>query len=200
MDQSIEQDLSADICVIGGGSGRLSVAAGAAQMGVSVVLFERGLMGEDCLNYGCVPSKAMLAAGHAAALSRKAGHFGISLPVADVDFGKVNSHVRDVIAGIEPHDSVERFEALGVRVIRAQAAFWSRTVSGGGFRLRARRFVIATGSSALIPPIRGSRQYTFSDQRDYFRSDQAPGSSADRWRQSDWSANLQRRIAISAQM
>ena len=156
MDQSIEQDLSADICVIGGGSGGLSVAAGAAQMGVSVVLFERGLMGGDCLNYGCVPSKAMLAAGHAAALSRKAGHFGISLPIADVDFGKVNSHVRDVIAGIEPHDSVERFEALGVRVIRAQAAFTdSRTVSGGGFRLRARRFVIATGSSALIPPIRG---------------------------------------------
>ena len=156
MDQSIEQDLSADICVIGGGSGGLSVAAGAAQMGVSVVLFERGLMGGDCLNYGCVPSKAMLAAGHAAALSRKAGHFGISLPVADVDFGKVNSHVRDVIAGIEPHDSVERFEALGVRVIRAQAAFTdSRTVSGGGFRLRARRFVIATGSGALIPPIRG---------------------------------------------
>ena len=156
MNQTIEQDLSADICVIGGGSGGLSVAAGAAQMGTSVVLFERGLMGGDCLNYGCVPSKAMLAAGHIAALSRQAGHFGISLPVADVDFCKVNGHVRDVIAGIEPHDSVERFEELGVRVIKAQAAFTdARTVSGGGVRLRARRFVIATGSSAMIPPIKG---------------------------------------------
>lgn len=154
--QTTAQDISADICVIGGGSGGLSVAAGAVQMGASVVLFERGLMGGDCLNYGCVPSKAMLAAGHAAATARTAGRFGISLPAPDIDFGKVHAHVRDVIAGIEPHDSVERFEELGVRVIQAQATFLdARTVSGGGFRVRARRFVIATGSSAMIPPIAG---------------------------------------------
>ncbi|WP_193173940.1 dihydrolipoyl dehydrogenase family protein [Nisaea nitritireducens] len=154
--QTIEQDISADICVIGGGSGGLSVAAGAVQMGASVVLFERGLMGGDCLNYGCVPSKAILAAGHAAATARTAGRFGVSLPAPEVDFGKVHAHVRDVIAGIEPHDSVERFEELGVRVIQAQATFSdARTVSGGGFRVRARRFVIATGSSAMIPPIAG---------------------------------------------
>ena len=150
------QEISADICVIGGGSGGLSVAAGAVQMGASTVLFERGLMGGDCLNYGCVPSKAMLAAGHAAAAARTAGRFGISLPAAEIDFSKVHAHVRDVIAGIEPHDSVARFEELGVQVIQAQASFAdARTVTGGGFRVRARRFVIATGSSALIPPIAG---------------------------------------------
>ncbi|MEP6147039.1 MAG: FAD-dependent oxidoreductase, partial [Nisaea sp.] len=90
--QNTEQEISADICVIGGGSGGLSVAAGAVQMGASVVLFERGLMGGDCLNYGCVPSKAMLAAGHAAAAARGAARFGVSLPEPDVDFGKVHDH------------------------------------------------------------------------------------------------------------
>lgn len=150
------QEITADICVIGGGSGGLSVAAGAVQMGASTVLFERGLMGGDCLNYGCVPSKALLAAGHAAAAARKAGPFGISLPAPEIDFSKVHAHVRDVIAGIEPHDSVARFEELGVRVIQAQATFSdARTVTGGGVRVRARRFVIATGSSAMIPPIAG---------------------------------------------
>ncbi len=154
--QNNEQEISADICIIGGGSGGLSVAAGAVQMGASVVLFERGLMGGDCLNYGCVPSKAMLAAGHAAAAARGAARFGVSLPEPNVDFGKVHAHVRDVIAGIEPHDSVERFEELGVRVIQAQATFAdARTITGGGFRVQARRFVIATGSSAMIPPIAG---------------------------------------------
>lgn len=154
--QNTGQELSVDICIIGGGSGGLSVAAGAVQMGASVVLFERGLMGGDCLNYGCVPSKAMLAAGHAAAAARRATRFGVSLPEPDINFQQVHDHVRDVIAGIEPHDSVERFEELGVRVIQAQATFAdTRTVTGGGFRVRARRFVIATGSSAMIPPIAG---------------------------------------------
>ncbi|WP_193184516.1 dihydrolipoyl dehydrogenase family protein [Nisaea sediminum] len=148
--------IETDICVIGGGSGGLSVAAGAVQMGASVVLFERGRMGGDCLNYGCVPSKALLAAGHAAATARSAGRFGVTLPEPEIDFARVHAHVQDVIAGIAPHDSVERFEKLGVRVIEAAASFAdSRTVTGGGYRVRARRFVIATGSSAAIPPVAG---------------------------------------------
>lgn len=151
-----DKQIETDICVIGGGSGGLSVAAGAVQMGAGVVLFERGLMGGDCLNYGCVPSKALLAAGHTAAAARKAGHFGVSLPEPNIDFARVHDHVRDVIAGIEPHDSVERFESLGVKVVQAEARFTDqRTVSGGGYRVRARRFVIATGSSAAVPPIEG---------------------------------------------
>ncbi|UUX51994.1 FAD-dependent oxidoreductase [Nisaea acidiphila] len=170
-----EKLIETDICVIGGGSGGLSVAAGAVQMGTSVVLFERGRMGGDCLNYGCVPSKALLAAGHAAAAARKADRFGISLPEPDVDFARVHAHVRDVIAGIEPHDSVERFEKLGVKVIQAAATFTdTRTVTGGGYRVRARRFVIATGSSAAIPPVEGLKDTPYLTNETIFDLTERP--------------------------
>ncbi len=113
--------LTPDLAVIGAGSGGLSVAAGAVQMGASVVLVEKGRMGGDCLNYGCVPSKSLLAASHAAHVVRTAGTYGVNGHEPEIDFTAVRKHVRDVIAGIAPHDSVERFEALGVQVIRAAA-------------------------------------------------------------------------------
>lgn len=118
------EHLTPDLCVVGAGSGGLSVAAGAAQMGASVVLVEKGRMGGDCLNFGCVPSKALLAAAHAAANARDMGRFGVSARggVA-VDFAAVMDHVRDVIAGIAPHDSQERFESLGCTVLRESARF-----------------------------------------------------------------------------
>lgn len=146
-----------DICVIGAGSGGLSVAAGAVQMGASVALFERGKMGGDCLNYGCVPSKALLAAGHAAAHYGHTSQFGVAGGSADVDFAAVNDHVHGVIAGIAPHDSVERFEDLGVEVYQEGARFAGpREVIGeNGTKVRARRFVIAIGSSPAVPPIPG---------------------------------------------
>lgn len=146
-----------DICVIGAGSGGLSVAAGAVQMGASVALFERAKMGGDCLNYGCVPSKALLAAGHAAAHYGHTSQFGVAGGSADVDFAAVNDHVHGVIAGIAPHDSVERFEDLGVEVYQEGARFSGpREVIGeNGTKVRARRFVIATGSSPAVPPIPG---------------------------------------------
>lgn len=145
-----------DICVIGAGSGGLSVAAGAAQMGARVVLIEKGEMGGDCLNYGCVPSKALLAAAAHAQAMRTGAAFGIAPVEPQVDFARVEAHVKDVIAGIAPHDSQERFEGLGVKVIRAQARFVdARTVEAGGVRVRARRFVIATGSRPVVPPIPG---------------------------------------------
>lgn len=148
--------LHADLCVIGAGSGGLSVAAGAAQMGASVVLIEAEAMGGDCLNTGCVPSKSLIAAAHAAQSARAAGRFGVALPEPQVDFRRVHAHVHGVIAAIAPHDSVERFEGLGCTVIRARAAFMdARTVEAGGTRVRARRFVIATGSRAAVPPIPG---------------------------------------------
>ncbi len=149
--------LEVDLCVIGGGSGGLTVAAGAAQMGAKTVLFERAKMGGDCLNYGCVPSKALLAAGHAAAHYGQSGVFGIEGGPARVAFDKVNDHVRGVIAEIAPHDSVGRFEELGVRVIQEAARFTGRreVTGSGGTRVRARRFVIATGSSPAVPPIPG---------------------------------------------
>lgn len=145
-----------DLCVIGAGSGGLSVAAGAAQMGASVILVERGRMGGDCLNFGCVPSKALLAASRSAQAARQSGRFGIDASVRPIDGERIHEHVHGVIAAIAPHDSVERFEGLGVRVIRDHARFIAGDqIEAGGQRVRARRFVIATGSSPLIPAIPG---------------------------------------------
>ncbi|MBC06613.1 FAD-dependent oxidoreductase [Thalassospira sp.] len=145
-----------DICVIGAGSGGLSVAAGAVQMGAKVVLIEKGKMGGDCLNTGCVPSKALLAAAHAAENARQASRFGVLTGSVDVDFGRAIDHVHSVIAGIAPHDSVERFEELGCTVIQAEARFTGPgEVIAGDSTIKAKRFVIATGSRAAIPPIPG---------------------------------------------
>src|SRR3954468_19490978 len=153
----VAEPLSPDICVIGAGSGGLSVAAAAAAFGVSVVLVEKGKMGGDCLNYGCVPSKALLAAAKHAAEPTHVTPFGLTLPRAEVDFGKVNAHVHGVIAAIAPNDSKERFGGLGVQVIEGAARFKdARTVVvGERFEIKARRFVIAPGSSAALPPIPG---------------------------------------------
>ncbi len=148
--------VSCDICVIGAGSAGLSVAAGAVQMGASVVLIEKGEMGGDCLNTGCVPSKALIAAAHKAHAASANPAFGVTLPAPEVRFDTVHDHVHGVIAAIAPHDSVERFEGLGVMVIKAAARFLDpRTVEAGGRRIRARRFVVATGSRASVPPVPG---------------------------------------------
>ena len=104
------ETIMTDLCVIGAGSGGLSIAAGAAQMGARVVLIEKHKMGGDCLNYGCVPSKALIKAGHVAQTFREAEKFGIKAVEPDIDMAKVEAHVKDVIAGIAPNDSVERFE------------------------------------------------------------------------------------------
>ncbi len=150
------ETIRADLCIIGAGSGGLSVAAGAAQLGRKVVLIERHKMGGDCLNYGCVPSKALIAAAHRAQSIRDAVPFGVSADEPKIDFARVMSHVREVIAAIEPNDSVERFEKLGVRVIKASARFTSpNEVDAGGTRIQAKRFVIATGSAPLVPAIPG---------------------------------------------
>ncbi|MFZ4808571.1 MAG: dihydrolipoyl dehydrogenase family protein [Hyphomicrobiaceae bacterium] len=145
-----------DLCVIGAGSGGLSVAAAAAAFGRSVVLVEKHKMGGDCLNYGCVPSKALIAAGRRAQAMRTAAPFGIAPVEPAIDPAAVRAHVDGVIAGIAPNDSVERFTGLGVRVVLAAARFVdARTVVAGELRIRARRFVIATGSSPAVPPIPG---------------------------------------------
>jgi len=148
--------IETDLCVIGAGSAGLSAAAGAVQMGARVVLIEAAKMGGDCLNYGCVPSKAMLAsAKHAAAMTGGAG-LGVAPVAPQVDFAAVKDHVERVIAGIAPHDSQERFEGLGVEVIRGHACFVSPgELEVDGRRITARRFVIATGSQPLVPPIPG---------------------------------------------
>lgn len=150
------QSLKTDILVIGGGSGGLSVAAGAAQMGADVTLLEGHKMGGDCLNYGCVPSKALIASGKAAYGMGHAAQYGIADMVPSVDYAAAKDHVADVIAQIEPVDSQERFESLGVRVIREFGRFISPTeVEAGDYRITARRIVISTGSSPFVPPIPG---------------------------------------------
>jgi pyruvate/2-oxoglutarate dehydrogenase complex dihydrolipoamide dehydrogenase (E3) component len=144
-----------DLCVIGAGSAGLSLAAGAVQMGARVVLVEGHKMGGDCLNYGCVPSKALIAAARQAQIVRQGG-FGVAATEPQIDYAAAMDHVQHAIATIAPHDSVERFEGLGVRVIRAWGRFVSpRELEAGEHVIRARRFVIATGSRPLVPPIPG---------------------------------------------
>ncbi len=148
--------LNVDIAVIGAGSGGLSVAAGAAQLGASTVLVEKHVMGGDCLNTGCVPSKALLASAKAARRWQSDAALGIRYAAPEVDFPAVNRHVKEVIAAIAPNDSVDRFESLGVKVIQGAARFTARNeITVGDSRIRARRFVIATGSRAATPPIPG---------------------------------------------
>jgi pyruvate/2-oxoglutarate dehydrogenase complex dihydrolipoamide dehydrogenase (E3) component len=154
--------LKPDICVIGAGSAGLSVAAGAAQLGAETILIEAGRMGGDCLNYGCVPSKALLAAAKAATQHLHAAEFGVQYPPPRIDLAGVQAHINAVIAAIAPHDSVERFEGLGVTVLRSWAKFVDdRTVEAGDTRIQARRFVLATGSSPSIPPVAGLEQVPY---------------------------------------
>ncbi len=154
--------INTDLCVIGAGSGGLSVAAGAVQMGARVVLLEGGKMGGDCLNYGCVPSKALIAAAKAAHGMTSGARYGVTPVEPQVDYAAAKDHVAGAIAAIEPHDSQERFEELGVRVIREYGRFISRTeVQAGEAVIKARRFVIATGSSPLVPPIPGLEEIPY---------------------------------------
>jgi pyruvate/2-oxoglutarate dehydrogenase complex dihydrolipoamide dehydrogenase (E3) component len=148
--------LTPDFCVIGGGSGGLSFAAGAVQMGASVILIERDKMGGDCLNYGCVPSKALISAAKSFHEIQRSELFGWSCASSKVDFKKVQMHVQGTIKRIAPNDSVERFEKLGVKVIKEEASFIDDdTVQAGEYKIKAKRFVISTGSSPFIPDIKG---------------------------------------------
>ena len=150
--------IKTDICIIGAGSGGLSIAAGAVQMGARVVLLEGHKMGGDCLNYGCVPSKALLAAGK----------MGLA-------FGKAKDHVQSAIDTIAPHDSVERFKGLGVQVITEYGSFISPTeVQAGDTVITARRFVIATGSSPFVPPLPGLDTVPYDTNETIFQNRTKP--------------------------
>ena len=167
--------LKVDLCVIGAGSGGLSVAAGAVQMGASVALVERHKMGGDCLNYGCVPSKALLAAAHEAATHQSSAAFGVGERPAEVDFAEVHRHVHGVIGAIAPHDSVERFEGLGVKVLQGAARFTGRReIDVDGQTVRAKYFVIATGSRATAPPIPGLDETPYHTNETIFDLTEAP--------------------------
>ena len=159
--------IKTDICIIGAGSGGLSIAAGAVQMGARVILLEGHKMGGDCLNYGCVPSKALIASAKQAHAMSQGAQYGVANVAADVDYAAAKDHVHDVIATIAPVDSVERFEGLGVQVITEFGRFISPTeVQAGHTVIEARRFVVATGSGPFVPPIpglEGVKVYTNED-------------------------------------
>lgn len=167
--------IKADLAIIGAGAGGLSVASGAAQLGARVVLFEHGEMGGDCLNFGCVPSKALIAAANTAHAARNSERLGVVASRGSVDFAGVMAHVRGTIAAIAPHDSQERFEGLGVRVIREAAHFAdSRTLQSSTATVRARRIIVATGSRPRVPDIPGLRDEPFLTNETIFSLTQLP--------------------------
>lgn len=174
-EKNTQNRMNVDLCIIGAGSGGLSIAAGAVQMGASVVLIERDKMGGDCLNTGCVPSKALLAAGKAAQKMRDSGKYGVTAQEPEIDFKAAHDHVHGVIDGIAPHDSVERFEGLGVHVITEHGEFISpREVQAGNTIVRARRFIIATGSRAFVPPIPGIDSVPHFTNENIFENTELP--------------------------
>ncbi len=165
-----------NLVVIGAGTAGLVTAAGAAGLGARVALIERELLGGDCLNVGCVPSKALIRAARAAAQVRDAAQFGIHIPPGvRVDFAGVMQRMRRLRAGISPHDSAARFRGLGVDVYLGQAAFTGAdTVAVAGKPLRFRRAVIATGARAHRPPIPGLAEAGFLTNETVFALTELP--------------------------
>jgi len=165
-----------DVAVIGAGAAGLSVAAICAGLGLKVALIERGRLGGDCLNSGCVPSKALLAAAAAAAAARRAGRFGVRLPPPEIDWAGVMGHVRGTIARIAPNDSAARYRGMGVEVIEGHAYFVARdAIEVGGRRIIFRRCVIAAGAGPVIPDLPGLDAIPYLTNETLFDLPAAPG-------------------------
>lgn len=166
-----------DVVVIGGGSGGLVVAGVAASLKAKVALVERDRLGGDCLWYGCVPSKSLLHASRIAYDVKHAGRFGIYCQDPEIDFAKAIGHVQGVISTIQPHDSPERFEGLGVEVIFGSGKFIDRkTFEVNNRRLKARTFVIATGSRPAKLPIPGLEEAGYITNEEVFSITTRPNS------------------------
>ncbi len=166
-----------DLVVIGGGSGGLVVASAAAQLKAKVALIERDRLGGDCLWFGCVPSKSLIHASRVAYEVKNAAKFGIYTDNYNINFAQAASHVQQVISTIQPHDSPERFESLGVEVIFGDGQFLDeKTFSINGRKLTARAFVIATGSRPAIPNIPGLNEAGFLTNEQVFSLENNPES------------------------
>ena len=165
-----------NVVVIGGGTAGLVTAAGTAGLGGRVALVERHKMGGDCLNYGCVPSKALIRSSRVAALMRRADLASLDPVDPSIDYRRVVRRVKALRAKIEPHDSVERFEGLGVDVILGQATLESpHAVRVGGTLLRARNIVLATGGRAAVPDVPGLQEAGYLTNETIFEREEAPG-------------------------
>ena len=159
-DTTMNKKIKTDLLVIGAGAGGLSVAAGAAQLVIKVVLLEGDKMGGDCLNYGCVPSKALIS---------------FSSQEKPKQFGEAMSFVKQAIKEIEPHDSEERFRSLGVNVIREYGRFVDeKTVAAGAYEIQSRRIVIATGVHTPVPEINGLSDVHYYTNQSIFDLEQKP--------------------------
>ncbi|MDJ0509563.1 MAG: mercuric reductase [Crocosphaera sp.] len=168
-----------DIVVIGGGSGGLVIASAAAQLKAKVALIEKDRLGGDCLWYGCVPSKSFIHAARVAYEVKNSHRFGVYSDTSTINFSQAMGHVKKVIAAIEPHDSPQRFEGLGVEVIFGSGEFVNRGVFAvNGRKLTARAFVIATGSRPAIPPISGLKETGYLTNEDVFSLTECPPSLA----------------------
>ena len=166
-----------DIVIIGGGSAGLVVASAAAQLKAKVALVERDKLGGDCLWFGCVPSKSLIHASRVAYQVKNAARFGIYTQPPEIEFAKVTSHVQQVIANIQPHDSPERFRGLGVEVIFGEGKFIDKkTFEVDGQQLTARAFVIATGSRPAIPSVKGLHSADFLTNEKVFDLKERPNS------------------------
>jgi len=155
-----------NMVVIGAGAAGLVTAYIAAAVKAKVTLIEKHKMGGDCLNYGCVPSKAILRSAKLLSHVARSREFGIHSASAEFDFGEVMERVQQVIRDIEPHDSIERYSGLGVDVVQGEARITSPwTVEVNGTTIRSRNIVVATGGRPFVPPIEGL------DQIDYYTSD-----------------------------
>jgi pyruvate/2-oxoglutarate dehydrogenase complex dihydrolipoamide dehydrogenase (E3) component len=163
------------LVVMGAGTAGLVAAAGAAGLGAKVALIEKNLMGGDCLNSGCVPSKALLAAAHAAQRARSLSHLGAEAREVRVDFPAVMDRMRKLRAGIAKHDSAARFRDLGVDVFRGSGCFIaSDKIEVDGVQLRFRRALIATGARASVPPIPGLKEAGFLTNETLFALTELP--------------------------
>ncbi|HUH67381.1 MAG TPA: FAD-dependent oxidoreductase [Syntrophales bacterium] len=166
-----------DLGIIGGGAAGLTAAAGGAQFGARTILIEKSEgLGGDCLHCGCVPSKTLIRSAGVWALARRSSEFGLpELSLPPVALGPVMKRVKDVIAAIQSHDSVERFCGLGVEVRFGEAAFADdHTVALEGKRISARSWIIATGSSPVVPPIEGLVDIPYWTNENVFSQETLP--------------------------
>lgn len=170
----MSDNLKYDFAIIGAGSGGLTFAAVASQLGHKVALIEKGKMGGDCLNYGCVPSKALLAAAKKIKSAKEAEKYGVKSS-GKVDFKKVKEHIQSTINTIAPHDSQERFESLGADVFREHASFINHnTLKVGNQKIEAKKIIISTGSSPAVPPIKGIEESGYLTNETIFDLEELP--------------------------
>ncbi|KAB7646617.1 FAD-binding protein [Polymorphobacter fuscus] len=164
-----------DLIVIGAGAGGLTAAGGCARLGLRVALIERSAMGGDCLNTGCVPSKALIAAAARAHALRSGAALGIAAVEPAVDFAAVHAHVHRAIAAIAPVDSAEHMTELGCEVIRGDAVLTGRAaVAVGDRKISAPRIVLAVGSRPQIPNIEGLADVPLLTNENVFALDTLP--------------------------